>query len=295
MIIGVPRESASGETRVAFIPEIVGKWTKGGAEVHVQKGAGDAASFLDEAYTAVGARIVGKAEAFGADVVVKVQRPTVEEVAKLKTGGFYVSFVYPVQNLDVVKALVDRKTTCYAMDAVPRISRAQTMDALSSMATVAGYKAVLLAAVKQGKFFPMLTTAAGTIAPAKVLILGAGVAGLFAIGTARRLGAVVEAYDVRPAVKEQVESLGAKFIDAGMSSAAEDKGGYAKEQSAEDRKRAQEILAKHIAGADVIITTALVPGKQAPRLVTADHVKSMKPGSVVVDIAAKQGRNSKPT
>lgn len=293
MIIGVPKETAAGETRVAMIPEIVGRWTKGGAEVLVQKGAGASAAYLDDQYVQAGAKIVPDAVAVlgNADVVVKVQKPTVEEIQMMKEGAFLVSFIYPVQNVDTVKALASKKITCYAMDAIPRISRAQVMDALSSMATVAGYKAVLLAAVKQGKFFPMLTTAAGTIAPAKVVILGAGVAGLQAIATARRLGAIVEAYDVRPAVKEQVESLGAKFIDTGLSQNLEDKGGYAKEQTEEDRRRSQEVLAKHLAAADVVVTTALVPGKRAPILVTAEHVKSMKAGSVVMDLAAEQGGN----
>jgi NAD(P) transhydrogenase subunit alpha len=291
MIIGVPKETAAGETRVAMIPEIVGRWTKGGAEVLVQKGAGEAASYLDDQYLAANAKLVDDAATVfaQADILVKVQKPTVDEIKMMKDGAFLLSFVYPVQNLDTVKALNEKKITCYAMDAIPRISRAQVMDALSSMATVAGYKAVLLAAVKQSRFFPMLTTAAGTIAPARVVILGAGVAGLQAIATARRLGAIVEAYDVRPAVKEQVESLGAKFIDTGVS--AEGAGGYAREQTDEEKKKAQEVLAKHLAAADVVVTTALVPGRRAPILVTADHVKSMKPGSVVMDLAAEQGGN----
>ncbi|NDD27809.1 MAG: Re/Si-specific NAD(P)(+) transhydrogenase subunit alpha [Proteobacteria bacterium] len=291
MIIGVPKESAPGETRVALVPETVGKWVKGGAEVVIESGAGVAAGCPDDTYTAVGAKLAGSAkELFAqADTIVKVQAPTVEEVQMMKDGAFLLSFVYPVQNLELVKALNAKKITCYAMDAVPRISRAQVMDALSSMATVGGYKAVLYAAVKQVRFFPMLTTAAGTIAPARVVILGVGVAGLQAIATARRLGAVVEAYDVRPAVKEQVESLGAKFIDSGIK--AEGAGGYAREQTDEEKKQAQDVLAKHIAAADVVITTALVPGKKAPILVNADHVKSMKPGSVIVDMAAEQGGN----
>lgn len=293
MVIGIPTETAASETRVAMIPEVAGRWTKGGAEVLVQSGAGLAASYLDNQYVQAGAKVVADAAEVlrQADVVVKVQKPSLDEIGMMKSGSLVVSFIYPVQNLDTVQALNDRRITCYAMDAIPRISRAQVMDALSSMATVAGYKAVLLAAVKQGRFFPMLTTAAGTIAPAKVVVLGAGVAGLQAIATARRLGAIVEAYDVRPAVKEQVESLGAKFIDVGLSQNMEDKGGYAREQSEEDRRRAQDVLARHLAAADVVITTALVPGKTAPILVTAEHVRSMKPGSVILDLAAEQGGN----
>ena len=291
MKIAVIKETAPGETRVAMIPEIAGRWVKGGAEVVVEADAGKHAAYLDAQYTAVGASIAPDAatELADADIVLKVARPTVDEINKMKSGALLISFFYPVQNLDLVKAAQSRNVTVYAMDAIPRISRAQVMDALSSMATVGGYKAVLLAATKQVRFFPMLTTAAGTIAPAKVVILGAGVAGLQAIATARRLGAVVEVSDVRPEVKEQVESLGGKFIDTGVT--ASGAGGYAREQTEEEKKKAQEVLAKHIAAADVVITTALIPGRKAPILVTAEHVRSMKPGSVIIDMAAEQGGN----
>jgi NAD(P) transhydrogenase subunit alpha len=293
MIIAVPKETEAGETRVALVPDSAGRFVKAGLEVWVESGAGDSASFLDKAYEAVGCKMVADVKTLlgGADIITKVNKPNAAEVAMMKEGALLISFIYPMQNLDLVKQLASRKLTTYAMDAIPRISRAQSMDALSSMATVAGYKAVLLAAVKQGKFFPMLTTAAGTIAPAKALILGAGVAGLQAIATARRLGAVVSAFDVRPAVKEQVESLGAKFVEMELPTGAEDKGGYAKEMDEDFIRREHEAIHKVAKDSDIIITTALIPGKKAPILVTEDMVKDMKPGSVIIDLASEQGGN----
>ncbi|MBM3461069.1 MAG: Re/Si-specific NAD(P)(+) transhydrogenase subunit alpha [Armatimonadetes bacterium] len=293
MKIAVLKESAEGETRVALVPESAGRLIKAGQEILVESGAGSAASFADEVYTAAGARIVADKAALlkEADVVLKVGKPTPDEIAGMREGAVLITFIYPVQNPDLVMQLVTRKITSFSMDAIPRISRAQSMDALSSMSTVAGYKAVLLAAARQGKFFPMLTTAAGTIAPARALILGAGVAGLQAIATARRLGAIVYAFDVRPAVKEQVESLGAKFVEMDVPHGAEDKGGYATEQSEDFIRREMEAIHKVAKDSDVIITTALIPGKPAPKLITEAMLKDMKPGSVVIDLASEMGGN----
>jgi NAD(P) transhydrogenase subunit alpha len=285
----VPRERRPGETRVATIPETVKRLVKNGWTVAIEPGAGARSSFLDPMYTDAGATLE---EAWDADVVAKIAPPTVEEVGKIRNGAILVSFVAPHKNLDVVRALRDRKVDTFAMELVPRITRAQGMDALSSQASIAGYKAVLVAATHLGKYLPLLMTAAGTIQPARVVIMGAGVAGLQAIATARRLGAIVEVSDIRPAVKEQVESLGAKFIDLPqMEESGEGKGGYAKEVSKEFLAKQQAVIAAKIAAADIVITTALVPGKPAPRLVTAEMVKSMKPGSVIVDLAVEQGGN----
>jgi NAD(P) transhydrogenase subunit alpha len=291
VIIGVPAERAAGERRVALVPELVAKLTKAGQEVIVESGAGQPAGFSDPAYTAKGSR-VEKDVFTPADVVLKVLPPTADEIGRMREKTVLIGFLQPHTNTDNIRALAARNVTAFAMELMPRIARAQSMDALSAMSTVAGYKAVLMAANRVPKFFPLLMTAAGTISAARVLILGAGVAGLQAIGTARRLGAIVEAYDVRPAVKEQVESLGATFVDLGLETrAAEERTGYARVQSEDFYRQQQERLAKHLAAADVVITTALVPGQRAPVLVTGSMVEQMQPGSVIVDLAAEQGGN----
>ena len=288
MKVGVPKETAPGERRVALVPDTARRLAETGVEVLVEPGAGDAASFGHTAYAEVGATVT--AAVWEADVVCKVQKPSSEEVGRLRDGGTLVALLQPLVSQDVIRALAERNVTGFSMDAIPRITRAQPMDALSSQATVTGYKAVLIAADALPKFFPMLTTAAGTIAPARVLILGAGVAGLQAIATARRLGAVVSAFDVRPAVKEQVESLGATFLELDVEG-AEGVGGYAVALSDDQHEREQELMARHVAEVDVVITTALIPGKPAPLLVTEDAVRAMRPGSVVVDLAAEMGGN----
>lgn len=291
MLIGLPKETIPGERRVALTPEAVASLVKAKLEVLVETGAGKGAWFTDNDYQTAGARIVPDVFA-EADIVVKFHKPTSAEAARLREGSVLISFLYAAMAPDLVQQLASRKVTAFAMDAVPRISRAQSMDALSSQASVAGYKAVIVAAEALPKFFPMLTTAAGTIRPAQVLVLGAGVAGLQAIATARRLGAAVWGYDVRAAVKEQVESLGAKFLefDIGIKD-AEGAGGYAKELSAEAKQKQQEALAARIRDFDVVITTALIPGKPAPRLITKETVATMRPGSVIVDLAAEAGGN----
>ncbi len=299
LTIGVPRETATGERRVALIPDAVKRLTGSGATVLVETGAGAGASFSDAVYEDAGATIAPDAATVyrDAELVVRVQRPSdggagTDEVAVLRDGTTLVALLAPLSNTDLVRRLAEKGITSFSMDAIPRITRAQSMDVLSSQSTVSGYKAVLLAADHLPKFFPMLTTAAGSITPAKVLIVGAGVAGLQAIATARRLGAVVEAYDTRPVVKEQVESLGARFVDIETGVAdAQDAGGYAKEASAEVLRRQQEVLADHAARSDVVITTALVPGRPAPRLISAETVERMRPGSVIVDLAAETGGN----
>jgi H+-translocating NAD(P) transhydrogenase subunit alpha len=291
MIIGVPKEAFPGERRVALVPELVSKFGKAGLEVIVQRGAGTAAGFLDPSYALQGARLVP--DVFDeADILLTVQPPTVDEIGKLKQGSTLIGFLQPHTNASGIQALVARNVTAFAMELMPRIARAQPMDALSAMSTISGYKAVLIAASRLPKFFPLLMTAAGTIAPAHVFIIGAGVAGLQAIGTARRLGAVVEAYDTRPAVKEQVESLGARFVDLGLETkGAEDKSGYATAQSEEFYRQQQQRMATSLSAADVVITTALVPGQRAPVLITEKMVQGMRPGSVIVDLAAEQGGN----
>ncbi|MCG5053192.1 MAG: Re/Si-specific NAD(P)(+) transhydrogenase subunit alpha [Myxococcales bacterium] len=289
----VPRETQAGETRVAATPETVKAFVKAGLEVVVEADAGRASHLLDPTYSEAGARITtAPALEWGqADLVLKVVGPTPEQAASLKPGAILVSFIAPHKNLALVKALAAQKISTLAMELVPRITRAQKMDALSSQASIAGYKAVLVGASRLGKYFPLLMTAAGTVQPAKVVIMGAGVAGLQAIATAKRLGAVIWVSDVRPAVKEQVESLGGKFIDLPMEESGEGQGGYAKEMSAEFLAKQQAIIAEHVASADVVITTAQIPGKPAPRLVTAATVEKMRPGSVIVDLAAEQGGN----
>ncbi len=292
MNIGVPKETAEGERRVGLVPESIPKLK--GASIRVQSGAGERAAVSDADYEAQGATTVKEAKALygGSDLVVKVQPPAPSEVEALGEGAAIVSFLYPLGHLDAVRRLADRGATAFAMEMMPRISRAQPMDALSSQSIVSGYKAVLMAAESLPKFFPMLMTAAGTIAPARVFVLGAGVAGLEAIATARRLGAVVEAYDVRPAVKEQIESLGARFVELPIEAKdAQTSGGYAKAQTEEFYRGQQELLASHAAQSDVVVTTALVPGTKAPLLVTEEAVRRMRPGSVIVDLAAEQGGN----
>jgi H+-translocating NAD(P) transhydrogenase subunit alpha len=291
MIVSVPKESAPGERRVALVPELVSKLTKAGLEVVVQSGAGAAAGFLDPSYIGVGARI--EPEVFNkADVLLKVQPPTAVEIEQMKSGATLIGFLQPYTSTAEIKALAARRITAFSMELMPRITRAQSMDALSAMSTVAGYKAVLLAAGLLPKFFPLLMTAAGTVTPAHVFVIGAGVAGLQAIATAMRLGAVVEAYDTRPAVKEQVESLGAKFADLGLETKdAEAKSGYAKAQSEEFYKRQQEMMIRYVTAADAVIPTALVPGQRAPVLITEEMVRGMRPGSVIIDLAAEQGGN----
>lgn len=293
MKLGVPKEVIDGERRVALVPQTVGKLVEAGFEVVVQSGAGEGAHFSDEDYGQAGARIVGSAkEAYQADVVFKVRKPEPSEVDHLGEGTVLLGFLEPLTSPDLIKRLAESKVTAFALETVPRISRAQKMDALSSQANIAGYKAALIAADSLPKFLPMSMTAAGTIPPAKALVLGAGVAGLQAIATLHRLGARVEAYDIRPAVKEEVQSLGAKFVEIELGEEElEDAGGYGKELSAEAQKREKEILAEHIRAADIVITTAAIPGKPAPRLVEAAVVEGMKAGSVIVDLAAESGGN----
>ncbi len=292
MKIAVPKETAPYERRVALVPETVAKLVKAGIGVQVEAGAGVGASYPDAQYQAIGAQIIpDRKTLFGtADMVIKVQKPTPEEVALLREGSVLIGILQPLLNPDLVQQLAQKRITALAMDMIPRITRAQPMDVLSSQSTVAGYKAVLMATQYLPKFLPMLSTAAGTITPAKVFIIGAGVAGLQAIATARRLGAVVSAFDVRPAVKQEVESLGAKFVGLIIEEAA-DKSGYAKELSEEHQQKERELIAKYVKESDVVITTALVPGKKAPLLITKDMVAAMKPGSVIIDLAAEQGGN----
>ncbi len=290
-IVGVPKETAPDERRVALVPEILAKLTSLGVDVLVQSGAGMAAGFSDSAYTEKNARIESNVLA-ASDIVLKVQPPALAEIAQMKEGSVLIGFLQPYANAGGIKALAQRRVTAFSMELMPRITRAQPMDALSAMSTIAGYKAVLIAATHLPKFFPLLMTAAGTMTPARVFIIGAGVAGLQAIGTARRLGAIVEAYDTRPAVKEQVESLGAKFAQLGLDARdAEDKSGYAKAQSEEFYKKQQEMMSKWLSASDVVITTALIPGQRAPILITEDMVKGMRAGSVIVDLAAEQSGN----
>ncbi len=282
-------ETAPRERRVALVPESVARLRKAGPELVVERGAGVQAGFADAAYQKAGAALAGAAEALGADLVLKVRRPSPEEVERLSTGAALACLLQPAASQDLLARLAARRVTALAMELVPRITRAQSMDALSSQATVAGYKAVLLGASALTRLMPMLTTAAGTLAPARVFVIGAGVAGLQAIATAHRLGAVVSAFDVRPAVEEQVQSLGATFVQAPV--AAEGAGGYAKELASEEQARVLAAVASHLPGQDLVVTTAQVPGRPAPRLVTEEMVRSMRPGSVIVDLAAESGGN----
>ncbi|BAU05162.1 NAD(P) transhydrogenase subunit alpha [Fischerella major NIES-592] len=298
MRIAVAKEIEVCERRVALVPDIVARLIKQGLEIWVEAGAGERAFFHDAAYEAAGATIIADTNRLWseADILLKVSPPQEREDGRseidlLKEGSVLISFLNPLGNPVIAEKLSARKVTALSMEMIPRTTRAQSMDALSSQASIAGYKAVLIAAAALPKYFPMLTTAAGTIAPAKIFIMGAGVAGLQAIATARRLGAVVEAFDIRPAVKEEVQSLGAKFVEIKLDEETTAAGGYAKEISEASKKRTQEVVTEHIKNADVVITTAQVPGKKAPLLVTEDMVKQMKPGSVIVDIAAEQGGN----
>jgi NAD(P) transhydrogenase subunit alpha len=289
VVIGTLRETAANESRVALVPEVAGKLAALGATVVMEKGAGLSAQLPDSTFKQVewadsAAQVLGKTQ-----VLLKVQPPTTQEIEALSPGSVIIGFFQAHQRLDDIRRLRDRRITSFAMELVPRISRAQSMDALSSQAAIAGYKAVLIGANTLDKFFPMLTTAAGTIRPALVLVVGAGVAGLQAIATARRLGAVVEAYDVRSATREQVKSLGAKFVETGVS--ADGAGGYARELTAEEKQKQQDVLDQRIAAADVVITTAAIPGRTAPRIVSRAAVERMKPGAVLVDIAAESGGN----
>jgi H+-translocating NAD(P) transhydrogenase subunit alpha len=287
--IGALRERASMETRVSLVPEVADKFDAAGARVLIERGAGTRAQFPDTLYRKVEWADSGDAVLAASDVVLAVQPLTADQIARLKPGAVVVGFLQAHAKHAEVRALRDRRVTSFAMELVPRISRAQSMDALSSQAAIAGYKAVLIAANHLEKFLPMLTTAAGTIRPAPVLVIGAGVAGLQAIATARRLGAVVEAYDVRGATKEQVKSLGAKFVDTGVT--AEGAGGYARELTPEEKQKQQAVLDSRIAAADAVITTAAVPGRTAPRIISRAAVEGMRPGSVLVDIAAESGGN----
>ncbi|GFE68951.1 Re/Si-specific NAD(P)(+) transhydrogenase subunit alpha [Chroococcus sp. FPU101] len=293
MKIAVAKESDLGELRVALVPEIVARLVKQGLDVMVQTDAGTGSFFTDEAYSNAGATLVSDPRTLAqeADIVLKVSPPSEDEINTLKPGTVLISFLNPLRNPERIKQLADRQITAFSMELIPRSSRAQSMDALSSQANIAGYKAAILASAYLPKLFPMMTTAAGTIPPAKVLVLGAGVAGLQAIATARRLGAVVEAFDIRPQVKEEVQSVGAKFIEVNIEEDTVAHNGYAKEVNTNTQDRIREVLTEHIRKADVVITTAQVPGKKAPILVTEDMVNQMKPGAVVVDLAAEQGGN----
>ena len=287
--IGALREGTPLETRVSVVPEVAGKLTQSGARILIEHGAGTRAQFPDSAYKDVSWADSADAVLAQSDVVLTVQPLSVEQIHRLKAGAVVIGFMQPYSRRAEVKALKDSGVTSFAVELIPRISRAQSMDALSSQAAIAGYKAVLIAADHLPKFMPMLTTAAGTIRPSQVLVIGAGVAGLQAIATARRLGAVVEAYDVRSATKEQVKSLGAKFVETGVS--ADGTGGYARELTEEEKRKQQEVLDSRIAAADAVVTTASVPGRPAPKIISRAVVERMRPGSVVVDIAAEQGGN----
>jgi len=291
MKLSVPKEASEGERRVALVPEVAKKLTADGIDVTLEPGAGEPSHLPDALYEEVGVS-VAEGQGLSGDVVAKVAPPSPEEIARLREGTVLMGFLQPLTAPDTARALADAGVTAFAMEAIPRITRAQSMDALSSQATVAGYRAALIAAQELGRFFPMLTTAAGTIRPAKVLVLGAGVAGLQAIATARRLGAVVSAFDVRSAVEEQIQSLGAKFVklDIGLED-AEDAGGYARQLTDSEQQRQREALAQVIGGMDGVISTAAVPGRRAPLLIIEDAVRQMKPGSVIVDLAAETGGN----
>ena len=294
MQIAIPAETAPGETRVAIVPRSVAQLVGAAGSVVIEANAGAAAGFMDSAYTEAGATIESTRATLlgGGDVTVVVRRPAVDDLRLLKSGSVLVGMIDPGRDPEPLKVLIDRRVTAFRMEALPRISRAQDMDVLSSMATIAGYHAAVLAAYRLPRLFPLLMTAAGTITPARALVLGAGVAGLQAIATCKRLGAVVEAYDVRPAVREQVESLGARFVEVGIEDEShQDAGGYAKELAADAQQREHEVLGQHVRDSDVVITTALIPGRPAPKLITRDMVEGMRHGSVIVDLAAPGGGN----
>ena len=291
MRIGIPRETVPGERRVAMVPSVARKLTGAGHELLVERGAGEQAALPDEGFESAGARLAPADEVWTADVVAKVAPPQRDEIARLGAESVLVGFLSPLTAAETTRALAQSGATAFAMEAIPRISRAQSMDALSSQATVTGYLAVLIAAQEMPRFFPMLMTAAGTIPPAQVLVLGAGVAGLQAIATARRLGAVVTAFDIRSAVKEQIQSLGARFFEVDGIGDAEAAGGYARELTPEEQEIQRRALSVQMGKTDAIVTTALVPGRPAPKLIPADAVAGMKPGSVIVDLAAEAGGN----
>jgi NAD(P) transhydrogenase subunit alpha len=295
LVIAVPKETGGDEKRVATVPEVVRKLTKSGYEVRIEYGAGVRAYYPDDLFTAAGAKIAfSKDELFsGAQIVLQVQPPTVTEVDQLAEGTIVIGFMNAARNLEAVARMRDRKITAFALELVPRITRAQSMDALSSQATAGGYMAAIMGAAHCPKFLPMLTTAAGTIRPSTVLVLGAGVAGLMAIATAKRLGAVVEAYDVRRAAGEQVRSLGAKFLELEIN--AEGQGGYARELTPEEKEREQRMVSDAVSRADIIITTASIPGRKAPLLITRETVWAMRPGAVIIDLAAESGGNCEVT
>ncbi len=293
MLIGVPTEIVPGERRVALVPETVAKLVKDGHTVLVQRGAGTAASFVDDAYAQAGATLAADAaEVYAkAEFVAKVARPTSDELANMRAGQTLLAFLSPLGDAASVEAYANAKITALSMDAIPRTTRAQAMDALSSQANIGGYKAVILAAAASPRFFPMQTTAAGTIPAQKAFVIGAGVAGLRAIATAKRLGAIVSGYDTRPAVKEQVQSLDAAFVEIDLGASGEGTGGYARALTPEESAKQQRILTRYIHTVDIVITTAAVPGRKAPVLVTEDAVRGMRPGSVIVDLAAETGGN----
>ena len=290
--IGVPKESVPGERLVALVPEVVSRLVKGGASVIVERGAGEGSFYPDAEFEKAGARMGSREDAFGADILVKVQPPSQQETGLMKTGGAYIGFLAPLDQPGIAKAVAARGTTALSMELVPRISRAQKMDALSALSSLAGYRAVLLSSTLLPKFFPLMTTAAGTVRPSNVLVLGAGVAGLQAIATARRLGARVSAYDIRDAVAEEVQSLGATFVKLEIEGQdSSDSGGYAKALAEEKAKQQVSLLVPFIGKSDVVITTALIPGRKAPLLISEEAVRSMAPGSVIVDMAASNGGN----
>ena len=291
MQVGIPRETAADERRVAMVPEAAGKLSQVGIEIVLEPGAGESAAFTDDAFREAGATL---GDPWAAEAVAKVRKPSDEEVGRLRDGQVLIGFLQPLTDPGGVERLAAKGVTAFAMESIPRITRAQPMDALSSQATVSGYKAVVLAADRLPKFLPMLMTAAGTVAPAKVLVIGAGVAGLQAIATARRLGAVVSGFDVRPVVKEQVESLGAAFLELGLVG-EETEGGYARELTEDEQRRQQEELEARIGDFDVVVTTALIPGRPAPNLIPRSAIESMRPGSVIVDLAAEAGGNAELT
>jgi H+-translocating NAD(P) transhydrogenase subunit alpha len=288
----IPKESTPGETRVAATPETVRQFVKAGLSVAIEPGAGANAFLPDEQYESAGATMLLRTEGFAAsDIVAAVAPPSVADIGQMREGSILIALLSPHKNLELVRALATRKITSFAMELIPRTTRAQPMDALSSQASIAGYKAVLIAAVELPRYFPLLMTAAGTIKPAKVVVMGAGVAGLQALATAKRLGAVVEVSDIRAAVREQVLSLGGRFIELPMEESGEGTGGYAREVSAEFLRQQREIVTRHVAAADIVITTAQVPGKKAPVLVTREMVEKMRPGSLVIDLAVDSGGN----
>ena len=291
MKVGVPKESRDGERRVALIPDVVRSLTGDEIEVAVESGAGEAAGHPDAEYSEAGASVGSGEEAWGADVVAKVALPTIEEIGRLRSGQVLIGHLAPLTSGETTKALANAGVTSLAMEAIPRITRAQAMDALSSQANVAGYAATLLAAREAGRFFPMMTTAAGTVSPAKVMVLGAGVAGLQAIATAKRLGAVVSGFDIRRAAWEQIKSLGGRPLELDFIPDAEDEGGYARPLTDEENERVREALAENAGRQDVIISTALIPGRPAPILITAQGVRNMAPGSVIIDLAGESGGN----